>query len=633
MNVSAASVHTVLIVEDEPIVAKDLQQMLRGVGYDAFAIASSADEAIRRASERCPDLVLMDIRIKGARDGIQTAEILRNQFGVSIVYLTAYADDATIERAARTEPYGYLLKPVKPAELRSVLEIALYKRKVDKSLRDRERWFAAALRAVHDAVVTVDLAGKVSYLNPAAEALLGCSANEVIGKAASEVLALADRESIVPESTKLQGGATSGGSDTAQVMVLRNFAESRRLQRQLELSDRLNSLGTMAAGTAHELNNPLTVIMVNSGMIGEELRQLRAIMNSTPGSEPFRGRMATIETSLGDLQAAASRMVRIVGDLRAFARPKEDGPERIDLRRCIEWSIRATAHEFHHRAQVRTKIAPAPEVIGEASRIEQVLVNLLVNAAHAISPGNADANEVRVALRAAEDGRALMEVSDSGEGIAPDVMQRIFEPFFTTKVPGVGTGLGLPICKGIVNAMGGEISVSSKPGAGTTISVLLNPAPPVERATESDAPLAQATVIHGRILIIDDEVTLLRALRTILEGDGHEVVGVDNAHDALELLARGEAFDLVLSDVMMPMMTGVEFYEQLRAHQPSLASKVVFMTGGAITPKVEEFLNSVLNARLEKPFKIAQLEAAVQHGLRQSAAGDQGARPDPPQAH
>ena len=162
---------SVLIVEDERIVAIDLQQTLSRMGYDAFAIASSADEAMRRASERRPDVVLMDIRIKGDRDGVETAALMRQQFEVPIVYLTAHADDATVERAKHTEPYGYLLKPVKSAELRSVLEVSLYKHAMERKLRERERWFSTTLRSIADSVVAVDTAGNVIFMNSAARRL------------------------------------------------------------------------------------------------------------------------------------------------------------------------------------------------------------------------------------------------------------------------------------------------------------------------------------------------------------------------------------------------------------------------------------------------------------------------------
>jgi PAS domain S-box-containing protein len=638
---------SILIVEDEPIVAKDLQQSLREMNYDAYAIASSAEDAIKRATEKCPDLVLMDIRIKGSRDGIQTAEILRRQFGVSVVYLTAHADEATIERASKSAPYGYLLKPIKPAELRGAIEIAIYRQKLDKGLRDRERGFSAALGSISDAVLSVDLAGKITYLNPAAEALIGAKSGEAIGKSAEEVLRQMGHASSGEYATPLDEAMTrkqavegehavGGPADAARttigeratpimeeghllgaVMVFRDASEKARMQKQLELADRLTSLGTMAAGTAHELNNPLAIVVTNAGFAADELQHLRAELKSGATPETKDRRLTRIFEALGDVQAAASRMARIVADLRAFSRPIEESSQTIDARRCIEWAVRATTHEFHHRAQLRTRLSAAPAVSGDAARLEQVLVNLLVNAAHAIPPGKAEQNEVGIALRTDEQGRAVIEVSDTGAGMRPEIMKKIFEPFFTTKTADTGTGLGLSICHGIVKSLGGEIQVASELAKGTTFTIVLPPAQQAQSTPVADGGLP-AVARRARILVIDDETALLRAMQRVLEDENHTVTTVDNAADALAMLDRGDRFDVILSDLMMPMMTGVEFYETMLARDPAMAKCIVFVSGGAITAKVDAFLKSVSNLRMEKPFKAAQLREIVQTMLTRS---------------
>jgi signal transduction histidine kinase len=600
---------SILIVEDEPIVAKDLQYILRDMGFNAYAIANSADEALKRASEHCPDLVLMDIRIKGGLDGIQTAELLRTRFDVPVVYLTAHADEATIERAAATEPFGYLLKPIKEEELLSAIEIALRRRQAEKSVRDRERWFATAVRAVHDAVITTGSHGEITFLNPAAESLTGLRCEEAMGKPASEVLRRLNQEDVVAQTMTAAVGDALGGT----VIVLHDVREKQRLQKQLELADRLSSLGAMAATTAHELNNPLTVVMTNSGLIGESLNQLRAQLGSHTDTV---GQMSAMLDALGDLQAAASRMARIVGDLRNFSRPAADKPERLDLRRCVEWAVRATAREFQYRAILRTRFEPAPFVIGEPARIEQVLVNLLVNAAHAIPPGHVDDNEVQVNVGVSEDGRARIEVRDTGAGIAPDLVDRIFDPFFTTKAPEMGTGLGLAICQGIVHALGGEIRVNSTVGKGTTFTILLKSAEADELASPPSGAEPQPKAAPGRILVMDDEVTLLRAIQRILQDEGHTIVACSDASAGLAHIDAGEQFDLVISDLMMPGMTGLDFYELLKRRHPAATHKVVFITGGALTPQVATFLESIPNSTLEKPFKLAQLIDTVNAALR-----------------
>jgi len=295
----------ILIVEDERIVATDIQQTLLDLGYDAFAIASSAEEAISYASQRCPDLVLMDIRINGEHDGIEAAEMLRSRFHVPIVYLTANADAGTIERAKKTEPYGYLKKPVRSADLRSVVEVSLYKHEAEKRLRESEHWFSTTLHSIADAVITVDVLGNVTFMNPAAEALTGTHAEAACGKPIADALHLIDEHAAgrePPALTSLREGrsiareegnllnlstgevrvvnhsaarVTDESNQTlGAVMVFGDITEQKKLQKQLELTDRLASLGTMAAGVAHEINNPLAIVVTNARFLMEELSDL-----------------------------------------------------------------------------------------------------------------------------------------------------------------------------------------------------------------------------------------------------------------------------------------------------------------------------------------------------------------------
>jgi PAS domain S-box-containing protein len=641
---------SVLIVEDERIVAKDIQQTLKELGYDAFAIASSAEEAIARASERCPDIVLMDIRIKGRCDGIETAEILKTKFAVPVVYLTAHADEGTIARAKKTEPHGYLLKPVKSAELRGVIEVSLYKHEMEKRLRERERWFSTTLRSIADAVITVDLAGNVTFMNPEAEALTGMKAAEVLGRSASDVLRLLDEQAKALGDTPLERvlrehqrvslleaglrnaatGAVRSISDSAApvldeermlgaVMVFRDVTEQKKMQKQLELADRLASLGTMAAGVVHEVNNPLAVVVTNAAFIGEEMKQHRTALADAgfrlaPEAE---GRLNEITQAIGDLQSAGSRIARIVADLRGFSRPATATSGRADVVAAIDWAVRATAHELRHRAQLVTKLNHVPMVEADEGRLGQVFVNLLINAAQAISPGNADRNEVCVQTAVDESGRVRVEVRDTGGGIPEDIQKRIFEPFFTTKAVGSGTGLGLSICHGIVTSLGGEIEVESEVGKGTIFRILLPPGR--KQQTEAPTPAAVAPrALQGRILVVDDEDMVLRAIARILRG--HDVVCTASAREALALLERGAQFDLLFSDLTMPTMTGIEFYEELLRRSPDVARRVVFLSGGAITSKVEDFLQSVPNVRIEKPFEVSNLLETVQHLLGQAAA-------------
>jgi len=640
----ARAQQSILVVEDERIVATDIQQMLRELGYDAFAIAASAEEALARASERCPDLVLMDIRIKGTRDGITTAELLKAQFGVSVVYLTAHADDGTLDRAKRTEPHAYLLRPVRSAELRIAVEVSIYKHEAEKQLRKRERWFSTTLRSIADAVIAVDVTGKVTFMNATAELLTGAEAGASSGKSVGEVLRLVDHEASGQETPVLEAlrlgrsielregnlmnvasGALRLINDSAApvidhdetlgaVMVFRDVTEQKQLQAQLESAQRLASLGTMAAGLAHEVNNPLAVVSANTEFLLDELHELQPQLQATFAQFPaIEERLEGLGHALSDVQSAASRIARIIADVRAFSGPASHAGGSIHITRCVEWAVRSTAHELRHRAALVTELGEVPLVEGDEARMGQVLINLIVNAAHAIAPGNADANRVTIRTHVSAIGEVVLEVADTGQGISSATLVSVFEPFFTTKAQGVGTGLGLWICRGIVTSMNGTIAVESTVGRGTLVRITLPAAPADQLSVAAPATVPEVARLRGRVLIVDDEAMMLRAMKRVLAM--HELTCVSAAQEALELIARGDDFDVILCDLTMPVMTGPEFYAELQRHHPRLAARVVFLTGGAISQRFEDFLRATPNEHLQKPFRAQVLQDVVQGRL------------------
>jgi len=283
----------------------------------------------------------------------------------------------------------------------------------------------------------------------------------------------------------------------------------------------------------------------------------------------------------------------------------------VDVRDAIEWAIRSTAHEFQHRARLSTKLDKVPRVDADETRLGQVLVNLLINAAHAIAPGNVEGNDVSISTRTDDDGRVVIQVSDTDSGMPPEVLSRIFEPLFTTKPVGIGTGLGLSICHGIAISMGGDLTVDSRAKEGTTFLLTL---PASIKQEPSVAPVAPVALERrGRLLIVDDEEMVLSAVARIL--NDHEVVCTAHAREALERLKADDRFDIIFCDLMMPSMTGIEFYEELLRLRPELALRIVFLTGGAVTSKTAEFLQVVPNRRVQKPFEVRNLRAMVQQIL------------------
>jgi len=642
----SSSPASILIVEDERLVAKDIQQTLAGFGYDAFGIATSADDAIAKVTDRCPDLVLMDIRIKGKRDGIETAGILRERFGIPVVYLTAHADDATIQRAKQTEPHGYLMKPVTAAELRSAVEVSLYKHAMESQLRKRERWFSTTLQAIADAVISVDLEGRITFMNPAAERLVGHEARDVLGRPANEILQLADTRTGNPlaspfdrvlregravelREAMLRGPAqheTRFISDSAApvvddertigaVMVFRDITEQRQLHKRIE---QLATLGTVAAGVAHELGNPLTAITGNTEYIESELERLAGdLERAFTRADPLVTIVEGLREPAQELLTAARRMAKIVSDIQSFSQPPQASSAMADVGQAMRSALSSTTRVIHQRARLFTELGALPPVRAEESRLEQIFVNLLVNASQSIEAGRPEDNEIRVTGRTDHLGRAVVEVRDSGQGIPPAVLQRIFDPFFTTKPVGVGTGLGLSICNAIVAALGGELEVESELGRGTAFRVVL-PGAPVEHSTRvrREQPAVPESP-RGRILAIDDEAMVLSTIARLLASQ-HDVTCLESARQALALLERGERFDLVLCDVMMPGMNGLELFEALLRNHPDHARRVVFVTGGAADPAIQEILRSMRQCCVEKPFTKAGLLATVREQLERA---------------
>ncbi|HZU81554.1 MAG TPA: PAS domain S-box protein [Polyangiaceae bacterium] len=396
----------------------------------------------------------------------------------------------------------------------------------------------------------------------------------------------------------------------SMLSIGRDITARKRLESQLVQADRLAALGTMAAGMAHEINNPLAYLMLNLEWIA---RKLPDAAGNPAGVE----RLLEV---LAEARQGAQRVSAIVRQLASFSRADGETRHHVDLVAVVQSAIKMTGHEVRHRARVTTSFESVRPVWANEARLEQVVVNLLMNASQALPETRAASNEVRIVVRPGADRRAILEVSDNGEGIPADVLPRIFDPFFTTKPVGVGTGLGLSICHGIVASLGGDIAAFSEPGHGTTFRVVL---PTVEPGQDdvpasSEVPSPAATP-RARILVVDDEPAIAHTLRELFR-EAHDVAVATSGHDALELLRSGATFDVIFCDLMMPGTSGIDVYERLRVERPGLEQRIVFVTGGAFTPRAAAFLASVDNRRLDKPFSLD----VVDRIMRETVAGRGG---------
>jgi PAS domain S-box-containing protein len=398
----------------------------------------------------------------------------------------------------------------------------------------------------------------------------------------------------------------AAGSPVRLVGTVQDVTEAKEAEARIMLADRLVSIGTLALGVAHEINNPLAYVTTNLDMIAEGIRQL-------PGAGTAA--LRELEEMAVEAREGAERVRKIVRGLKTFSRADEERPLALDLKRVLEVAINMAFNEIRHRSRLVKDYGDVPPVVADEGRLGQVFINLLVNAAQSFPEGDVERNEIRVVTRTLANGRALVEVRDTGPGIPAAVIGRIFDPFFTTKAVGVGTGLGLSICHGIVTGLGGELTAHSDGHKGSVFRVVL-PAAPQEAPAEVIRALSlrPEAVYRASVLIVDDDVVLARTLSRVLQGQ--DVAVVTNGREALELLLTGRRFDVILCDLMMPVMTGMELHAKITEELPQLVESMIFITGGAFTPSTRAFLDQVSNECLEKPFDARNIRALVQRAAR-----------------
>ncbi|MFW5925275.1 MAG: hybrid sensor histidine kinase/response regulator [Myxococcota bacterium] len=498
-------------------------------------------------------------------------------------------------------------------------------------LRRREEanaLLAAALDHAAEAVEITDAQGRIQYVNPAFERVTGCSTAEAPGRHGDSLRPVDEAHPVPPElGQALSEGRFWSGSLTVRtkdgtlrhqevsvspvrdgedrvthhVWVRRDVTESRKLQARLMLSDRMASMGTLAAGVAHEINNPLASLLLDLDEIDRGLH-----------GPTDRESLERLRPLAGEAREAAERVRDIVRQLRVFSRTDttSQGPVRID--EVLDTAIRLATNEIRHRATLERDYGPElPAVHGEEGPLVQVFVNLLVNAAQALDRSTSETPpRITVRARMDEGGRVRVEVRDTGPGFPPDVRSKAFDPFFTTKPVGEGTGLGLAICHGTVTSYGGEIRLPDV-SEGGVVQVLLPvgegaPTPAVRASHRAPSAGPHRSL---RILVVDDEVQVGRAVGRALRG--HRVTVVADGNDAVERWKTG-AFDVMLCDLMMPGFTGVDVYRALAELGHGDESRILFMTGGAFTEPIRDFVRRIDNVVLEKPFEARELRTHLQ---------------------
>jgi len=498
----------ILIVEDDRIVARDIQHQLSRMGHVVVGMSASGEDAVRMACSQQPDLVLMDIRLEGEMDGIEAARRIRDAHRIPIVFLTAYANDEVVHRASLTEPFGYLLKPFEEPQMRTVIQMALYKHASDTRLRLSERRYAATLASIRDGVILCNRDGRVDFMNRAAETMTGWTAAEAAGQLLSAVFVVVDEETQQPledfsavvlrsgdfapperqsrllprggEADALPAGVVveercsaiidDRGDLVGSILVFRDLTQRRRIAEALRTAQadlahigRLTMMGELAAAVAHEVNQPLMAIVTNAGTCLQHLSQPQPDLDKT--------RMV-VERIVRDAQRAGD----VVRSIRALARRTPVDPGWVDISALTADTLELVRAELRRaRITVETDLqAGPPWVHGDRVQLQQLVLNLVMNAIEAMSADDLPERRLRI-VTGSDEGWIRVRVEDSGPGIAETDIDAIFRALYTTKPDGLG--MGLSISRSIVELHGGRLTATPGTLGGSVFEFVLPVSP------------------------------------------------------------------------------------------------------------------------------------------------------------
>lgn len=490
----------ILVVEDEALIAEDLERLLVRFGYSVADVVDAGDAAIRAVAAGKVDIALMDITLRGPLDGIRTAQTLRDRWGTAVVFLTSHSDEATLARARAVVPHGYLLKPFSERDLRTTLEVVIAKVALERDLAAQERWFTATIDSLGEAVITADRDNRITHLNPVAERITGWMREQAIGRPLPEVFVRtpvdarpappgvdaslpARREACVVSRTGarrlVEDSATTivhpSGDVLGSVVIARDVTEVRRAERRIAAAERSSSLGLLGSGVAHEINNPLTSMLMQLDAAQDAMRSLdrrAALVRELPPpvAEGMRGDLFELSDAITGATSAAARVVQIVAELRSLGRVPSESDRRFHLDTAVD---RAVARcRIPATAQLRVHREPTPMVVGDEDDMVEVVGILLANAMDAVVARGVP-GLVEVSTGVDEHGRAMVSCADDGVGVPIEDRERVFDPFFTTKDVGETLGFGLAKAHRTITAQGGEIVIAARPGGGTIASVVL----------------------------------------------------------------------------------------------------------------------------------------------------------------
>jgi two-component system cell cycle sensor histidine kinase/response regulator CckA len=642
---------TILIVDDEPRICESLTALLNTRGYE-ITTANDAQAALALIDEKPFDLAILDVHLPDMMGPDLMDAVKKKHPDTSVIVISGDADLDSALAALRNDAYDYIRKPFEFAELLNTVENALNeqalkreKDKINRKLMRSEERYRYLVENSPDIIYTLDANGNFTFLSEALEHLLGFTVEDLIGKHYSTIVWEADRSKAqcffderrsrdrAASAIELRLKAVDGEqqNDSARRYlnvelksmgiydaptpdgerrhigthgVIRDISERQRLQRQLQNSERMESLGTLAGGIAHDFNNLLMGIQGRSSLIAMDIENSHSVMEHLCSIDDYIHSATHLTKQLLGLAHGGKYEVKPT-DINALILRSADMFKRTRKEIVIET-------QFHDT-----------NIVVEADRrqIEQVMLNLYINAWQAMPNGGRLRIETKATMINDEAGRPYgikpgryvhIAVTDTGNGMDPQTLKRIFDPFFTTKEKGRGTGLGLASAYGIIKNHHGFIKATSKPGHGTTFSIYL---PVSDHAVVNDDS-SEETICRGHetVLLVDDEPMIIEIGEALLTKLGYRVVTAGNGEEAVKLFQRNDAaIDLVILDMIMPGMDGSQVFKHIREICPTVP--VLLSSGYALSGKAEQIMKSGCNGFIQKPFKVSELSQKIRHTL------------------
>jgi PAS domain S-box-containing protein len=633
----------ILVVEDERLVALDIKTHLERFGYLVSKTFTRAEDALASIAQDPPHLVLMDIHLEGELDGITAAERIRRDFDIPVILLTAYADEATIERARSSRPFAYLIKPFNSRELRTSIVISIERHRLERAVRDRQILLDTVIENVGEGIFLCNAEGVVRYVNGIAASMIGLPPEELLDRKLPEILSFVDGES-TDEAVVSRGYNTLFGANGEEIPVdLRvaevpgrervyvlqdvreHIAHERELlqkEEQLSHARKMEAIGRLAGGIAHEFNNLLTVIMGYARLVADAAKEA----NEEEPVDPV-----WVRRNAEGILSAATGSTSMIRQLLSFGRYEGQQPRRVELNSVVNSLDKILSRLMGEQIAVTFSLAQeSTEVLVDPGRIEQSLLNLVINARDAMPEGGVltvatrsvtmEESTTVVSGEVPPGSYIALSVSDTGKGIARGTLSQIFEPFFTTKERGSGTGLGLAAVYSTVEQAKGYLDVASEEASGTVFTIYLPAAEGEAQVESGEESLPKEMERHpageGRVLLVVPDQDIRQMLSQLLSSHGYTVFETSNPGEALIVVEElSESFDLTICDFSTPLINGLRLLERFERAAPSKPSILILDQSDPVDPGELEELERCTPIR--KPFgpqKILSLVRSVHGG-------------------